>query len=122
MPCTFCNHDINIDSHTIIQCGGIRPSFANEEYTPQDDFPCHQLRNPKTIEVIDSYLISSSNITEYIPSDCTIGNHHELLVAYIMSIGYYPIVPGIPWLKKYNANTNFVKMDIPCPSPNYLPH
>jgi hypothetical protein len=38
------------------------------------------------------------------------------------SIGHYPLILGIPWLKKHNVSINFPKMDIQFPSPNYLAH
>jgi hypothetical protein len=94
----------------------------NDELACQHNFPRYQLKNPKTIEVIDGRPISSSDITEYIHIDCTIGNHHEKLVAYVASISYYPLVLGIPWLKKHDVSINFPKMDIQFPSPNCLAH
>jgi hypothetical protein len=94
----------------------------NDEFAHQHNFPRYQLKTPKTIEVIDGQPISSSDITEYIYIDCTIGNHHEKLVTYVASIGHYPLVLGIPWLKKYHVSINFPKMDIQFPSPNCLTH
>jgi hypothetical protein len=40
----------------------------------------------------------------------------------VASIGYYPLVLGIPWLKKHDVNINFPNMDIEFPSPNCLAH
>jgi hypothetical protein len=41
---------------------------------------------------------------------------------YVASIGHYPLVLGIPWLKKHDININFPKIDIQFPSPNCLTH
>jgi hypothetical protein len=95
-----------------INCGYTRLSFMNKEFAPQYNFHHYQLKTPKTIDVINGHLTSSSNITEYVHTECTIGNCHEYLVAYIASRGHYPLVLRIPWLKKYNRNINFAKMDI----------
>jgi hypothetical protein len=54
--------------------------------------------------------------------DCTISDYHEKCVAYVASIGYYPLILGIPWLKKHDLSINFPKMDIQFPLPNYLAH
>jgi hypothetical protein len=94
----------------------------NDEFTCQHNFPHYQLKTPKTIEVIDRRPISSSDITEYIHIECTIGDHYEKLVAYVASIGYSPVILGILWLKKHDVSINFPKMDIQFPSPNCLAH
>jgi hypothetical protein len=40
----------------------------------------------------------------------------------VASIGHYPCVLGIPWLKKHDVNINVPKMDIQFPWPNCLTH
>jgi hypothetical protein len=92
----------------------------NDEFACQHTFPHYQLKTPKTIKVINRQPISSGDITEYIYIDCTIGDHHEKLVAYVASIGHYPLILGILWLKKHDVSINFPKMDIQFPSPNCL--
>jgi hypothetical protein len=59
---------------------------------------------------------------EYDLINCTIGDHNEQLIAYVASIGHYPLVLGIPSLKKHDVNINFAKMGIQFLSPNCLPH
>jgi hypothetical protein len=122
IPYTLCSHDIKIDTYALINCGCTRFAFMNKEFARQHNFPHYQLKTPKTIEVIDGHPISSGDIMEYVHIDCTIGNHHESLVAYIALIGHYPLVLRLPWLKKHDVNVNFAKMDIPFTLPNCLPH
>jgi hypothetical protein len=116
------NHDLRIDTHALIDCGCTGFSFINDEFACQHNFPHYQLKNPKTIEVIDRQPIFSSDITEYVYIDCTISNHYENLIAYVASIGHYPLILGIPWLKKHDMSINFPKMDIQFPLPNCLAH
>jgi hypothetical protein len=40
----------------------------------------------------------------------------------VASIGHYPLILGIPWLKKHDVSINFPKMDIQFPCPNCLSH
>jgi hypothetical protein len=122
MPYTLSDHDLRIDTYALIDCGCTGYSFMNEEFACQHNFPCYQLKNPKTVEVIDGRPISSGDITEYVHIDCSIGDHHENLIAYVASIGHYPLVLGIPWLTKHDVSINFPKMDIQFPSPNCLTH
>jgi hypothetical protein len=92
----------------------------NDEFARQHNFPGYQLKTPKTIEVIAGRPIFSGDITEYIYIDCTISNHHEKRITDVASIGHYPLILGIPWLKKHDVNIIFPKMDIQFPCPNCL--
>jgi hypothetical protein len=111
-----------MDTHALVDCGYTRLSFMNEAFICQHNFPRYQLKNPKTVEVIDGCSISLGNITEYVEIQCIIGDHHEILTAYLTSLGYYPLVLGIPWLKKHDVTINFAKNDIQFSSPGCLPH
>jgi hypothetical protein len=120
--CTLSAHDIRIDTHALVDCGCTGIAYINEEFARQDNVPRYQLKNPKTVEVIDGHPISSGDITEHVHIECTIGDHHETLVAYMASLGRFPLLLGIPWLKKHDVSVNFAKMDIQFTSPNCLPH
>jgi hypothetical protein len=94
----------------------------NEAFTYQYNFPHYQLKNPKILEVIDSCPISSGDITEYIKVQCMIGDYHKSLTTYVISLRHYPLVIGIPWLKRYDITIYFTKNDIQFSLPGYLPH
>jgi hypothetical protein len=53
VPCTLSDHDLRIDTHSLINCGCTGYSFMNDEFARQYNFPHYQLKNPKTVEVID---------------------------------------------------------------------
>jgi hypothetical protein len=92
IPCTLSDRDIKIDTHALVDCGCTEPSFMNKEFAREHNLLCYELKPPKTVEVIDGHPISCSDITKYLHIDCTIGNHHENLMAYISSLGHYPLV------------------------------
>jgi hypothetical protein len=96
VPYTLSNYDLRIDTHALIDCRYTGYSFMNDKFACQHNFPHYQLKTSKTIEVINGQPISSGDMTEYIHIDYTIGNHHETPIAYVASIGYYPLVPRIP--------------------------
>jgi hypothetical protein len=122
IPCTLSDYDIKIDTHALMDCGCTGLSFMNEAFAYQHNFPGYQLKNLKTVEVIDGYPISSGNITEYVEVQHIIGYHHETLTTYLTSLGYYPLVLGIPWVKRHNVTINFTKNDIKFSLPRCLPH
>jgi hypothetical protein len=115
------DRDIKIDTHALVDCGCSGLSFMNEAFTCQYNFPRYQLKNPKTVEVIDGYPISSGDITEYVEIQYTIGDHHKTLTAYLTSLGHYPLVLGIPWLNKHDVAINLAKNDIQFSSRGCLP-
>jgi hypothetical protein len=94
--CSLSNHDIEIDTHTLIDCRYTALSFRNKAFAHQYNFPCYQLKNTNTVVVIDSHAISLGNITEYVEVQYTIGDHYETLTAYLTSVGYYLFILGIP--------------------------
>jgi hypothetical protein len=96
IPCTLSNHDIKIDTHGLVDCECTGLSFMNEAFTHQYYFPRYQLKNSKTVEVIDGRPISLGDITAYVEVQCTIGDHHETLTAYLTSLRHYPLILGIP--------------------------
>jgi hypothetical protein len=116
------DHDIKIDTHTLVDCGCIGLLFMSEAFACQHNFPRYQLKNPKTVRVIDSRPISSGDITEYVEVQCTIGDPYETLTAYLTSLAHYPLILGIPRLKRHDVTINFTKNDIQFSSPQYLPH
>jgi hypothetical protein len=120
--CTLSDHDIKIDTHALVDCSCTGLSFMNEAFACQHNFPRYQLKNPKTVEVIDGYPISSGDIMEYVEIQCINGDHYESLTAYLMPLGHYPLVLGISWLKKHDVTINFAKNDIQFSSPGCLPH
>jgi hypothetical protein len=77
VPCTLSDRDIKMDTHALVDCGCTGLSLMNEAFARQHNFPRYQLKNPKTVQVIDGHPISLGDITEYIEVQCSIGDHHE---------------------------------------------
>jgi hypothetical protein len=63
---TLSDHDIKIDTHALMDCRYTGLSLMNEALAHQYNFSHYQLKNPKTVEVIDSHPISLGDITEYV--------------------------------------------------------
>jgi hypothetical protein len=122
IPGTLSDHDIKIDTYVLVDCGCTGLSFTNEAFACQQYFSRYQLRNQKTVEVINGRPISSGDIMEYVEVQCTIGDHHETLTTYLTSLRHYPLVLGIPSLKSHDVTITFAKNDIQFSSPGCLPH
>jgi hypothetical protein len=119
---TLSYHNIKIDSHALVDCGCTGFTFMNEAFTCQHNHPRYEVKNPKTVKVINSHPISSGDITEYVEVQCIIEDYYETLTAYITSLGYYPLILGIPWLKRHDITINFTNNNIQFSSPGCLPY
>jgi hypothetical protein len=93
---TLTDHDIKINTHALVDCRYTGLSFMNEALAYQYNFPHYQLKNPKTVEVIDGCPISLGDIMEYVEVQYTIGDHQETLTTYLTSLWYYPLILAIP--------------------------
>jgi hypothetical protein len=84
----------------------------NKALAHQHNFYHYQLKNPKTVKVINSYPISLGDIMDYVEIQYTIGDHYEILTTYLTSLRHYPLILAIPWLKKHDVTINFIKNNI----------
>jgi len=97
-----CSLSFNINvvaTHALLDCGATGFAFMDETFTQTHQLPCFRLKQPRILEVIDGRPISSGNITEVAQAVLNIQGHREKVLFYLTSLGHYPIVLGIPWLR-----------------------
>lgn len=84
---------------------GATSSFINQTLVTENNLPSIKKKEPRILEVIDGRPISSGNVThETPPVLLTIGAHSETLVLDVVQLGHYPVILGVPWLKKHNPH------------------
>jgi hypothetical protein len=96
-----------IESRALIDCGATGYAFIDEEFVRQHNLPKYSLRVPRALEVIDGRPIASGDITHLVKVPMQIGGHQELLPAFVTRLGHYPLVMGIPWLKRHDVTLGF---------------
>ena len=82
---------------------GATSSFINNNFVKDNDLPLDKKPSPIPLYVIDGRPIVSGEITHNtIPLNLLITNHSEEITLDVIQLGTYPIVLGLPWLKKHN--------------------
>jgi hypothetical protein len=104
VTCSLSDRENKIPTKSPIDCGATGFSFIDENFVRQHNLPMFKLRVPHTLEVIDGRPISSGEITHIVKVGFTIGQHHETLPAFVTTLGHYPLVLGIPWLRHHDVS------------------
>lgn len=96
---------------------GATNSFIDMAFASSVCIPLRSKAVPRALSVIDGRPIASGAIThETLPFQLDIGSHSESLVLDVTSLGQYPIILGISWLKKHDPFVMWSKheMSFPC--------
>jgi hypothetical protein len=97
-----------IPTHSLIDCGAMGIAFMDQDFACHHQIPLQELKGKKQVEVIDGRPIESGDVTHIAKVGMKIQEHKEQLPMFIMKLGYYPIVLGIPWLLLNDVAIHFV--------------
>ncbi|KAH8145182.1 uncharacterized protein LAJ45_10742 [Morchella importuna] len=61
------------------------------------------LKIPRHVDVIDGRPIKSGKITHIIDVSLDIHGHRETASCFVTKLGHYPIVMGIPWMRRHDV-------------------
>ena len=120
IDCLIADKGKEIETHALIDCGASGFAFIDEKFVSQHNLPRHQLRVPRALEVIDGRPISSGDITEIVKLPLLVNKHQEMLPAFVTSLGQYPLVLGIPWLRHHDVSINFKANTLQFASPDCM--
>lgn len=98
-----------IPTHALVDCGATGYAFVDEEFARNHNLPMFKLNNPRLLEVIDGRPIESGTITHYVKTQMSINGHKEQVAMFITKLGHYPIVLGIPWLRRHDVSISFAR-------------
>src|SRR5690606_20066798 len=115
LSCSLADEISKTPSYALIDCGATGYAFVDEEFARHHHLPLYSLKNPRDIDVIDGRPIESGQVTHLAKSNLTINGHTEAIVIFVTKLGHYPIVLGIPWLRRHDVSikwsTNTVTFD-----------
>lgn len=75
----------------------------------KNNIPLLPLNRKRSLKLADGN--PRLELTYYIIIDMVMGHHYERIACYITDLGY-PIVLGLPWLTKYNVQTDYALRSI----------
>ncbi len=104
-----------VESEALIDCCATGLAFVDRDFCSQHNFPRHQLKAPRALNVIDGRRISSGDITEIAMIPVNIGGHRETVPALITKLGNYDLVLGIPCLRKHDVRLRFAENTLSFP-------
>jgi len=115
LSCNLADGISKTPSYALIDCAATGYACVDEEFACHHHLPLYALKNPCNIEVIDGRPIESGQVTHLAKTTLTINGHTEAIVMFVTKLGHYPIVFGIPWLRRHDVSikwsTNTVTFD-----------
>ena len=103
VTCSLHDNSNVIKSHALLDCGATAYAFIDEDFSRRDNFPLYCLHTPRTLHVIDGRPSSSGAITHITKACLRIREHQEDIPMLVTKLGQYPIVLGIPCLRRHDV-------------------
>ena len=122
LACTIEDNNKNIRSHALVDQGATRYVFAEEDFVRCYNLPLFKLKEPRGLEVIDGRPVVSGDITHITKVRFMVDKHVEELPMFVTKLGHYPIILGIPWLRRHDVRIGFASNTVTFDSPFCLQH
>jgi len=107
MACTIVDNHNEIRSHALIDSGATGYAFIDKAFAERQNIPLFELKEPRPLTVIDGRPVSSGAITHITKIGLSINHHHEMIPAFVTTLGGYHLTLGIPWLKHHDVKIDF---------------
>ena len=104
---TIIDNQSEIRSHALIDSEATGYAFIDKEFAEHHNFPLFKLKEPHPLTVNDGQPVSSGVITNITKIGLSINNHHEMIPAFVTTLGGYHLTLGIPWLKHHDVKIDF---------------
>ena len=101
---------------------GATTSFIDSLFAHLHGLNFSLLQHPRDLTVADGRPVSSGTITHTVQISFTLGAHTETLELFVTTLGQYPVVLGLPWLRKHDPRIRFKDNTITFNSEHCLEH
>ena len=78
-----------------------------DSFAQTHNLPLTPLSAPIALETFDGRPVVSGNMTHKTTLDISIGMHCERIPLLVTRLSHYPIVLGIPWLRRHDPSIKF---------------
>ncbi|CUS15400.1 unnamed protein product, partial [Tuber aestivum] len=106
-----------ISSTALIDTGTSGFAFIDSEFASRNNFPLIPPRIPRHLDVIDGCPIASGLVTHTTKLDLVIDGHHEKAFFFVTKLGQYPLVLGLPWMRRHDVVIHFGENKLEFKSP-----
>jgi len=107
ITCFLTIHDQVIQTHALIDCGATGIAFMDQDFARHHKVPLNELKEKRQVEVIDGRTIELGDITHLAEVGMNLQDHKERIPMFVIKLGHYPIVLGIPWLRLHDVAVRF---------------
>lgn len=115
LPCTVSTGSATVTAacQALIDCGATS-TFIDASFAKKHNLSLILLSKPRALELADPD--QKSHITHMAEIELVIDRHYEKICCYVVRRLNYPLILGIPWMKKHN-----VKLDLRDRSVSFSP-
>ena len=107
LPITIFVENERLDTYALLDSGA-STSFINSSLVRKNQIPTVNKSVPRYLEVIDGRPISSGPvIKQTLPLVLSIYDHQEIIPFDVVSLGHYPVILGVSWLKLHNPSISW---------------
>jgi predicted aspartyl protease len=96
VTCTLHDQENVIKFHVLIDSGATGYAFIDKDFTCHHHLALHLLKSLRNHTSIDRRPLTSGAITYITCTRLTIRNHQEDIPLFVIKLGHYPIILGIP--------------------------
>ena len=93
----------SFSSYALVDCGATGYTCVDEEFAHDHNLPLYKLKTPHSLKVINGRPIESGLITHLTQLQMSIDGHQEDIPIFVTKLGHYPIVLGLPWLRRHDV-------------------
>ena len=101
---------------------GATASFIDSTFAQLHGLKFIPMQHPCDLTVADGRTVSSGAITHTVHIAIALGAHREVLKLFVTTLGQYPVVLDLPWLRKHDPHIRFHKNTVTFNSKRCLEH
>lgn len=107
LECSISLDQKKICTQILIDTGASGYAFISDSFAQSHNLPLTPLSAPIVLETFDGRPVVSGNLTHKTTLDISIGPNSERMPLLVTRLGHYPIVLGIPWLRRHDPYIKF---------------
>ena len=122
VSCTLRQAQSRIPVLVLIDTGASAYAFIDKSFAQQHNLTMHPLAYPRRLRGFDGQAARTGDITHVAEVTMALGGHIERLFLYVTGLNQYPIIMGLPWLRRHGIDASFESNTLTMSSPFCLTH
>ena len=107
VSCTLRQAQSRISALALIDSGASAYAFIDKSFAQHHSLPLHPLTYPRRLRGFDGQTARTGDITHVAETTMALGGHIERLFLYVTGLNQYPIILGLPWLRRHGIDASF---------------